>query len=399
MALSFSELKKQADIKTGRNKQTETKTESKVETPAKTIDTGKAISFKDLKELADKKTGRYTEDQVDEEFVNKFLDDVGNYAEEISTGYDNIGYNTAGSTYDNSTKLTSELRKRASAIESFLKNNPDVPKETRDSLLEYLDEFNRYSDDVLSNLYDVRGFYNQWETEEEYNEWLEWYEENQRLLNLDVEGAKAEKAELEAKNKGNKAGTATIVAKGSQARITKVPTEVYDKDVEDKKAMQAAINKLQQDIALASRLQNAEKLKNDAVNASDFKLYADKGAAVQNPTVREAQGVVSTPWGALGGDKINNIVTYSRDNWAEIMMSRNEGGVTYGKSIYHYMTEDEVSIYNYYLAKYGDKKAEEYLDSIEETLNYREAQNVVEGGKDIAGFEVILAASAGLNQA
>ena len=336
---------------------------------------------------------------VDDNYINSFLEEADKYISDTQSNVQNIGYKTAGSTYENNSSSASGVRQKAQTIKAYLNTHSNVPKDTKDRLLSYIESFERYSGNVVTNLYQTKNYYNKWETEEDYNDYVAQTEENQRLLKYDIEGAKAEKAELEAKNKENKEGTATIVAKGSQARITKTPTEIYDKDVEDKKATRAAINKLTQDIALATRMQNAEKLKNDAVNASDFKLYSDMGANIKNPTVKDANGFITTPWGSLGGDKINNIVTYSRDNWQEIAMSEAEGGVTYGKSLYRFMTESEVSIYNYYLAKEGEEKANEYLDSIEESLNYRQANSLVEGGADIPAFEFILAASAGLEQA
>ena len=44
------------------------------------------------------------------------------------------------------------------------------------------------------------NYYNKWETEEDYNDYVSQTEENQRLLKYDIEGAKAEKAELESMN-------------------------------------------------------------------------------------------------------------------------------------------------------------------------------------------------------
>ena len=369
--------------------------------------TNKSSKTKEEKEQTKKKTeeiikkvnsGAY-DFGVDDNYINSFFEDADKYISDTQSNVQNIGYNTAGSTYEGNSSSASNVRQKAQTIRAYLNTHSNIAKETKERLLAYIDSFERYSGNVVTNLYQTKNYYGKWETEEDYNDYVAQTEENQRLLNYDIEGAKAEKAALEAKNKENKAGTATIVAKGSQARITKTPTDIYDKDVEDKKATQAAINKLTQDIALATRMQNAEKLKNEAVKASDFKLYSDMGANVKNPTVKDAQGVVSTPWGSIGGDKINNIVTYSRDNWQEIAMSEAEGGVTYGKSLYRFMTEGEVSIYNYYLAKEGEEKANEYLDSIEESLNYRQANSLVEGGADIPAFEFILAASAGLEQA
>lgn len=121
---------------------------------------------------------------------------------------------------------------------------------------------------------------------------------------------------------------------------------------------------------------------------SDFKKFSAKGASIKNPTKKEVEG------GLFGFgnkyDEIGNIVTYSRDNWEAIQADElnAKSSVTksgdfmqaaltkpvVGKSLYRYMNEDEVDIYNYLLAKEGNKSAGEYLESLTEQLNQRSGQ-------------------------
>lgn len=62
------------------------------------------------------------------------------------------------------------------------------------------------------------------------------------------------------------------------------------------------------------------------------------------------------------------------------------------------MTDEEVKVYDYYLGKYGEDRAEEYLDSIKDTLNQRVGSGL---HKTISGnefLEITFAVSAGLDQ-
>ena len=120
---------------------------------------------------------------------------------------------------------------------------------------------------------------------------------------------------------------------------------------------------------------------------SDFEEYAQKGAEIENPTLREAEGYANLFGWRPGAKDVGNIVTYSRDNWETILLTEMEGHNAVGRGIYHYMTEDEVDIYNYLLAKHGNEYAQLYLDSLEETLNQRfgttVAQNIRETEDDV----------------
>ena len=113
-------------------------------------------------------------------------------------------------------------------------------------------------------------------------------------------------------------------------------------------------------------------------NSADYDEYSQKGAAIKNPTVEEAEGWLTIgPW-KFGDKEVGNIVTYSRDNVEAIAMGRLNSTKMVGNTIYRHMTDFEVGIYNYLLAKNGKDAAQEFLDDIEETLNAREGGMVAE---------------------
>lgn len=136
-----------------------------------------------------------------------------------------------------------------------------------------------------------------------------------------------------------------------------------------------------------------------AKNAADFEEYSKKGASIENPTMSEAEGFLIIGNKHIGGKDVGNEVTYSRDNWEEIAQIEAEGqGDVVGRSIYHYMKEDEVDIYNYYLAKYGKERADEYIVSIEDYLNQRKGGQIADNVKDAPALQFMFGAAAGLDQ-
>lgn len=100
----------------------------------------------------------------------------------------------------------------------------------------------------------------------------------------------------------------------------------------------------------------------NAINSDDFEVYASRGVSMDNPS--------PSTW--IKEDSIANIVTYSRANANLIRGNAAEYADVAGDSKYAQMSENEVKIYSYYLAKYGKEKAQEYLDMIDADLIQRE---------------------------
>ena len=146
-----------------------------------------------------------------------------------------------------------------------------------------------------------------------------------------------------------------------------------------------------------------EHMKN--LEADDFEEYSQKGASIENPTYAQANGSDNF----LGwknpfkeGAEINNIVTFSRDNIDDIEKaiagsnSNADLGSVLGDRRYKFLTDDEVSVYNYYLGKGDNAKAEEYLKYLDDTLNKRWAGDIAEGIDDNVFLEALLGFNAGL---
>lgn len=106
-------------------------------------------------------------------------------------------------------------------------------------------------------------------------------------------------------------------------------------------------------------------------NNDDYEKYVAKGKAL---------GDEQKP-----GLKPKNVVRYSRE--AKVIGPEDAYGAN---DKYKYMTEDEYNDYNYYLAKYGERKAKEYLQAIDRELNSRKAPVETEEARQFAKKHKIL---------
>ena len=148
------------------------------------------------------------------------------------------------------------------------------------------------------------------------------------------------------------------------------------------------------------------KAKQAILNSEDFEEYSQIGANIKNPTYAEADGGFAIGnWRPFGkADEIGNIVTFSRENIEDIKksiaLSNNSAdiGNTLGDYRYQFIDDNEVAIYNYYLGKGDKEKADEFLKSLDDTLNQRHAGKIVENIDDTF-LEPLFSAAAGLDSA
>lgn len=119
----------------------------------------------------------------------------------------------------------------------------------------------------------------------------------------------------------------------------------------------------------------------------DFEEYSSRGAAVENPNL-DSLSVndidYEHPLSLPEDNEIGNIVTYSR-KYSDLLNTASMSGRydVAGAGNYNYMTDDEVDIYNYLLAKEGKDSADRFLSDIQENLNARQGQNIAEGMAEV----------------
>jgi len=118
----------------------------------------------------------------------------------------------------------------------------------------------------------------------------------------------------------------------------------------------------------------------DYYGNSDFQEYSQKGSAIQNPTYKDATKGIAFGNFRPFADNVNNIVTFSRDNSNEIKMAAVNNTGTVGNPKYSEMTDDEVNMYNYLLAKENEGllskgTSESFLKDIDQSLLSRSGKN------------------------
>lgn len=201
----------------------------------------------------------------------------------------------------------------------------------------------------------------------------EQQKEQERLEYMDVKEARDKKASMEqelaeldaeANSQREKAGTVAIVSAGIRNKKGNTMDALVDSDTNEKRnELKQEIDALGRDITLASRIQQKKYLTNRAVTASDFKDY------LHDPEIEEK------------------------------VINPHQQNIERDDSAARYMDEDQRAIYNYYYNKFGEEKAEEYLDSIREDLNREQAKAIFAGNEDnVLAQLALMAPTQGLEQ-
>ena len=150
------------------------------------------------------------------------------------------------------------------------------------------------------------------------------------------------------------------------------------------------------------------KKKQEVLTAEDFEEFSQKGASVENPTFADSYAPIDLfGWKPFGdGETINNMVTFTEANMAaanqksayQMINGATDEKVELMGLIDMYMTDEEKSIYNYYVGKGEAEKAEAYLAELTDTFRQRHAGTLVEMA-DGSYLETLFSAMAGIEGA
>ena len=126
----------------------------------------------------------------------------------------------------------------------------------------------------------------------------------------------------------------------------------------------------------------------------DFEEYSEKGAALENDT--EGWGLELFGWTPF--QEIRNKVKFGRENYNEFAIESINGGSSprLAWMKYNFMTDDEVDIYNYLLAKdmeNGTSNADTYLNDINSILNERQMGRFIESTAEFAEESPVVASA------
>ena len=125
-------------------------------------------------------------------------------------------------------------------------------------------------------------------------------------------------------------------------------------------------------------------------SVSDYEDFDDYKGYVSTKSNSIWGGQYGMPYDDLKYEYINGATNGMRD---EISRKSTiwDGAATNNWDIYDHMKPDEISIYNYHYAKHGKEQAEEYLNSIDSTLEARSNALAVQNAAKFASEHEILA--------
>lgn len=336
-------------------------------------------------------------DEVDEEYINSYIRDFNSYANSSQKDYNGLSYKTARNYSQKYREASDDLAHRANNIKGYLQTNKDsIDSKTYGELQSYLKESGNALDTTRRAFDEVNKFYSQWETEDDYNDYLKSIEEKEELLKLDTKTAKAEIDNLDSKiadlesnvkslktsqqitNGYNNPAYAGAGMYGQPAINWSVPGETQNLqkqiDVAEKELVKLRDERNKKNVTYnrATHLQTADKLYNTAINATDFEQMSDKGA--------------------------NNKLATKKAEYESGYVFGEATTLSLEQRFAKYATDEEMDIYSYYIGKGDEASAQAFLTSMEETINARKGLEIYEAVEDNIALEMAFGVAAGLNQ-
>ncbi len=317
----------------------------------------------------------------------------------------------------------SSLAKEADGIRNILDQYKDyLDKDYYNSVAQALDGNLKMQGEILSASTKDYEYWSQWDTEDAYKEYVAQQEDYNKKLNFDLNKGQVEindlqaivgtldrlKKEINATYNGYQGGARGYANEQKRAELQ----AEYDSWVSkygDHSKLASTLSEKQAYYTLAERVQKAAELASvadvesenyDPAFATKSQYQSTEASGFDKLFSMYGMGYEDLAYEYINGDEdFRAEVNQKHDTWT--IENPNVGGDTksmFESAGYDYMNEQEVAIYNYYYNTEGKKKAQEYLDSIEESLQMRYGTAMAEGMKGKPVQQYIFAVEAGLDQ-
>ena len=336
---------------------------------------------------------------VDENYINSFLSDFNSYSSKVKTDYDGLNWHSATSSgmVDSYKDTSFDLAFRSGIIRSHLYLNRDSIEEADyNGFVSQLDEIDRYSKDVTKAFSDARDYYSQWETQQDYDDYVAYQKDYEEKKNFDLNAGQKEIDELKAIEKEYNRYS---FAKDRHPAIQEKYQQLFDQygdikslraQISEKTAYLNQAKRIQEGITMGGVVENADFKDNSGYVSTEFdsrwkKATSQYGLGYEDLTYEYINGSQN----GMRDEILSKNTVYNADNALD---SRDKW------TIYDNMTESEIAIYNYHYAKDGKEAADNYLKSIQETLNLREATSMYGNMEDKTALELAFKAIVGLDQ-
>lgn len=297
----------------------------------------------------------------------------------------------------------------------------------------YLNDAGGAYEKIIKTYSDDNELFSEFKNADEFYDWSEKQKQKETLRNTDLASVKTEISDLtNALNnilsiEGQKSLLANQYdnlmyssgqypsAEGqTELNAIKAELDAFDKKQKELEGvfgsssdLKKKLEELNKTYSSAKELQETEALTIDALNAPDFEKFAQKGSEWGNNTNFEFYGKDEGrgTYGFFNREK-NDLISYYRNNLSsyENEAAHMANGPTKEmEKAYHFakeMTEDEYNIYAYYLGKGDTDSAQKYLDSIEQSITYRFAENFYDKNLKDANYleQIVFALTAGTEQ-
>ena len=382
--------------------------------------------------VADEYINKYNP-TVNESYIAKFISDWNDYSKKAQETYQGMDWKSATSgSHDSITEADSDLRRRSYFIRSYMDTHKDdFEEDAYKGFMSQLDEMDAFQSEFGKAFSDAKDYFSQWETEDKYNEHLANQKDYEEKSNYDIDAGQKEiealEAELQKLKKTNPTPSTYVngrpyaasqqtnpspnayltgdtmvnsrpYAAGLQAQHEVSPTDSkigeLEKLISQKKQYLNQAKHIQEGITLSSVSGNADFNANSGYSTT----------AKENPAWWEDEvGDTQYEWINNQNGFRDEYEASSKDFHAKSGASSQSGVYIpykspYAEKGYDLLNENEIAIYNYYYAKEGKEKAQEYLDNIQETLNIRKATGMFEEMKGNTAQELIFGVATGLDQ-
>ena len=339
--------------------------------------------------------------KVDSDYINSFLDSSNSFFESAGKDYESAGWDNASLLYRKNQTVLDDLNHRREVIGKWMDaNRGSLDDETYKHLTSVLTDFSRNTGSVMEALTGARDFYDRDKNQDAYLQ----YVDHQNKMGYDL-GAGQKKIDdltraMELAKAMKKDSYSDPSANRHARREYQRILENYGLTGEDdlKELISAETVMFNQ-----SKWTQQEAEMASVVDSPDFMQYSQMGAGMQNPSYEDATGGGYLFGWRPGADDVQNKVTFARDNAEALAKEKenrngNSGIPAVVDPLYRHVTEEEAAIYSYYLAKDGAEKAEEYLQSLQDKLNQREAAEEYARIQGRTGLEVLYGATVGVDQ-
>lgn len=342
------------------------------------------------------------------DYNSRYFDEEGNYVQKYHTDHSDWSIGK----HEQMSSLNSQRKEIESLLEKY---GSYYDKDYVSKLKGALNSGRVSTFKIGSSLRDQDDFYSTYTTEDDYNSAVASQKEYEEMSTLDLDALDSEikfnegmlNLINEYRELSNNASSSAPYYDGEHGKADAMSRmyaierqfELYGITLDDEKSIKEKLSAAQQKYNTAERMQNGIKLANDALSAKDF---------------AEKSGYVSTKkddaWSRLTGTEYDDTYEYINDvdgMRSEMERKRDayqsdnpwdDGVSTWEEKGYDLLTDEEVSIYNYYYSTGGKEKAEEYLDSIQETLYNRRAHGMYANLEDKPLLEIAFSIEAGLDQ-